>query len=183
MRFALYLILVVVCTGCLAAQPLGGPVSVRIPASPTPQRDETSSFPLPGGDSGTFSLFGPPEVVTPVPDPATYRDDVDVRELYRDLAAYSDVPLRYRGTVWTVVEQNEFVFVQVKVHFGPGPDEWRAIVVMFPTYRIPVDTSVVREGVRVVVWGRPRTMLRFSDDAGQEVEQPLLLGDRIEVTE
>lgn len=183
MRFTVSLILAVVCTGCLAAQPLGGPVSLRIPASPTPQHDESLSFPLPGSDRGTFSVFGPPEVVTPVSDPAAYRDDVDVRELYRDLPSYSDVPLRYRGTVWTVIEQDELVFVQIKVYFGSGPEEWRAIVVMFPTYRIPVDTSVVREGVTVVVWGRPRTMLRFSDDAGHEVEQPLLLGDRIEVME
>ncbi len=118
-----------------------------------------------------------------MPEPAAYRDDIDVRELYRDLATYADVPLQYRGTVWAVVEQGELVFVQVKVSFGQGADDWRAIVVMFPTYRIPVDTSVVREGVTVVVWGRPRTMLRFNDDAGQEVEQPLLLGDRIEVME
>ncbi len=183
MRLVLCLILALVCAGCLAAQPLGGPVSVRIPASPTPQRAGTSSFALPGGDRGTFSVFGPPEVVTPMPEPAAYRDDIDVRELYRDLATYADVPLQYRGTVWAVVEQGELVFVQVKVSFGQGADDWRAIVVMFPTYRNPVDTSVVREGVTVVVWGRPRTMLRFNDDAGQEVEQPLLLGDRIEVME
>jgi len=108
---------------------------------------------------------------------------VDVRELYRNLAAYADVPLRYRGHVWTVIEQNELLFVQVRVAFGAGPDDWRAIVVLFPLYRMTIDVARLREGTEVVVWGRVRTMLRFTDDRGENVEQPLLLGDRLEIVE
>jgi len=171
-------LLVFLGVGCIGAQPLGGPVGLRVPAAATP----TPTFPLEVlvESEQVPPLFGAPTSV-PTPAETVYRDDVDVRALYRDLAAYVDQPLRYRGTVWTVIEQNTLLFVQIRVPYGPGVDEWRAIVVLFPTYRITVDRSALREGVTVIVWGRPRTMLRFTDADGREVEQPLLLGDRLQV--
>jgi hypothetical protein len=171
------------CVACIGARPLGGPVGIPQPdrsASP-PVSDPTLPAESIGSDQ-LESFFGPSTVV-PTPAAADYRDDVDVRELYRDLVAYADRPLRYRGTVWTVIEQNQLLFVQVRVPYGSGPDEWRAIVVLFPLYRVAVDTTLLREGTAVVVWGRPRTMLRFTDENGNEVTQPLLLGDRIDRAE
>ncbi|MCX2727431.1 hypothetical protein OO015_07975 [Thermomicrobium sp. 4228-Ro] len=169
--------LALLCAGCFRA-PLGGPIGIRTPEAvmPTP-----TAQPLVPVDQ-LPSVFGPVTVV-PTPAESTYRDDVDVRELYRDLATYADQPLRYRGTVWTVIEQGELLFVQLRVAYGPGRDDWRAIVVLFPTYRVAVDTTRLREGTVVVVWGRARTMLRFTDESGNEVEQPLLLGDRLEVVQ
>ncbi|MCX7623096.1 MAG: hypothetical protein RMK01_00035 [Thermomicrobium sp.] len=174
-------VLALLCVACIGAQPLGGSIGLRRPSLPTAVPSPTA-LPAGIGTEDVPSVFGPVSVV-PTPELATYRDDIDVRELYRDLQAYADQPLRYHGTVWTTVEQNELLFVQIRVPFGTGPDDWRAIVVLFPLYRISVDGSALREGTKVVVWGRPRTMLRFTDDAGTEVEQPLLLGDRIEVVE
>ncbi|MDW7981258.1 MAG: hypothetical protein RMH81_00355 [Thermomicrobium sp.] len=182
MRTLVWLFLVLVCSGCIAAPPLGAPRSVLPQSSPTPEDDGTL-FARSGQNRDAPSVFGPPHIVTPIPDFSSYRDDVDVRELAQDVAAYWDVPLRYEGVVWTVVPEGDLVFVQVKVPFGQGSADWQAIVVMFPSYRVPIDTTVIREGVTVVVWGRPRTMLRFTDDAGNEVEQPLLLGDRIAVAQ
>ncbi len=182
MRLLALLVVALLGSACIAAPPLGGPLDVRRapPATPTPT--ERFGGALPGARDTLPSLFGPPEVV-PTPEVSAYRDDVDVRELYRNLAAYADMPLRYRGDVWTVIEQNELLFVQVRVAFGAGPDDWRAIVVMFPLYRMSIDVTHLREGTEVVVWGRVRTMLQFTDDHGEIVEQPLLLGDRLEIVE
>mgnify|MGYP000592665417 CR=1 FL=1 len=171
-------LLALLAVACIGAQPWGGPVGIRSPAEATP----TAPFPLDATSDAARvpSLSGAPSGV-PTPAETDYRDDVDVRELYGNLAAYADQPLRYRGTVWTVIEENELLFVQIRVPYGASADEWRAIVVLFPTYRIAVDRAALREGVTVIVWGRPRTMLRFTDVNSQEEEQPLLLGDRIEV--
>ncbi len=174
------LLVMLVGASCVATSPLGPSLPAPRPAA-TVTPDQTSqqrAEELPTALEGE----APDWLATVTPDSA-YRDDVDVRELYRDLFAYADMPLRYRGTLWTVVEQGDLLFVQVRVFFGSRPQDWRAIVVMFPLYRFTIERARLTEGASVVVWGRPRTMLEFTDDAGNHVAQPLLLGDGITVLE
>ncbi|WP_448575291.1 hypothetical protein [Thermomicrobium sp.] len=176
----LLLLVMLVGASCLATSPLGPslpaprPAPTATPDQPRWQRAEEQPSALEGEERD--------RLMTVSPDSA-YRNDVDVRELYRDLFAYADMPLRYHGTVWTVVEQGDLLFVQVRVSFGDGPDDWRAIVVMFPLYRFTIERARLSEGASVVVWGRPRTMLEFTDDAGNRVAQPLLLGDGMTILE
>lgn len=179
-RIALLVLLCLSTVGCISSAPLGGSFDLRPPARPTAT---PTALPEPVVTPPGLLAVEPIVVGMPTPDPSSYRADVDVRELYRDLWSYVDVPLRFRGTVWAVIEQGELTFVQLKVPYGSGAEDWRAIVVLFPSYRVPIDSTRVREGRVVEVWARPRTMFQFTDDRGQNVEQPLLLGDRLEVLE
>jgi ketosteroid isomerase-like protein len=176
----LLLLVMLVGASCVATSPLGPPLPAPRPAA-TVTPDQTRQ--QRAEDLPRAIEDGSPDLLTTVTPDSAYRDDVDVRELYRNLFAYADMPLRYRGTLWTVVEQGDLLFVQVRVSFGSGPDDWRALVVMFPLYRFTIERARLTEGASVVVWGRPRTMLEFTDDAGNRVAQPLLLGDGITVLE
>lgn len=181
MRWVLLFVLVSgwVIGGCVSTQPPGRVFDWR-PSKPGASTSTTSPN-SPEQLSPSEELANLEPVWVPTPDLATYRGDLDVRELYRDLWSYVDVPLFYRGMVWAVIEQGELAFVQVKVPFGAGPEDWKAVIFLFPLYRVSIDTQRIREGVTVEVWGRPRTMFRFTEDQGKLVQQPLLLGDQIKV--
>ncbi len=80
----------------------------------------------------------------------------------------------------TIEENEDGVFMQVMVWYGPNPLDWEAIVVIYDKKKVVIDTHGIYEGTRVRIWGRPLTMFEGTNAYGGAIRQPLLAGDFLE---
>jgi len=162
----------------ITPNPTPTPTVVPTP-SPTPTPIPTPS-PTPTPTPQPTPTPVPP---TPTPQPteaqlkAQYRGDVDVRDLYKDVAKYHDWKLTYAGTVLTIYsDSTSGTLVQVKVAYGSGILDTKVIDLH---YDPSVDVSGIYENSSVVVWGYPISMFTITNSYGGQVSQPLLGGDYI----
>ena len=106
-----------------------------------------------------------------------YRDNVDVRELYKEISSYVGKYLQYEGTVLTIQADQSGTFIQLTV---PYLDMSGSDVVDF-IFAPNISTQGILEESKIDAWARPIKMYTITNAYGGQVAQPLLYGDGLAI--
>jgi len=170
-----------------ATPPPTAPASATLTATPKPTntpaptntpRPTATPRPTNTPQPTATATLPPTPTLTAEQDQASYRADLDIREVDKNWEAYDHWKLTYAGQVLTIQADSTSTLVQVQVAYPGGSDFDRVTVIV--VFLDPHVGDGIFEDDYVRFWGQPIGPFTFTNALGGQVTQIEFSGSYLE---